>query len=83
MPRVVIITRREPDESFQTGDLKPVLEAAGVPVYAALADQFEIAGLETDQYLAYVISNMQRDENLRIAQALTPSLAEFLNAIQG
>ena len=79
----VIITKREPGESFQTGDLKPVLEEAGVPVYAALADQFEIAGLETDQYLAYVISNLRRDENLRIAQALTPSLTEFLNAIQG
>jgi anti-sigma factor RsiW len=79
----IIITKREPGESFQTGDLKPVLEAAGVPVYAALADQFEIAGLETGQYLAYVISNMPRDENLRIAQALTPPLTEFLSAIQG
>lgn len=79
----VIITRREAGETFQTGDLKPVLEAAGVPVYAALADQFEIAGLETDQFLAFVISNMRRDENLRIAQALTPSLTEFLSAVQG
>jgi hypothetical protein len=42
-----------------------------------------IAGLETGQYLVYVISNMQRDENRRIAQALTPSLTEFLSAIQG
>lgn len=79
----VIITKRQPGETFQIQSLKPVLEAAGVPVYSALADQFEIAGLETDQYLAYVISNLRHDENLRIARALTPSLTEFLNAIQG
>ena len=74
----VIVTRKLDSESFGRDQLVPALQAAGVPVYAATADQFEIAGFETDKHLAFVVSNLPRESNLRIAQTLTPDLRAFL-----
>jgi hypothetical protein len=79
----VILTRKQEGESFGRDQLVPALQAAGVPIYSADADQFEIAGFETDEYLAFVVSNLPREDNLRIAQALTPELQVFLQRKSG
>jgi anti-sigma factor RsiW len=79
----VVITRREGAESFERDQLVPVLSAAGVPIYAAGADRFELAGFETDDYLAFVVSNLPRQGNLQIAEALAPELRTFLQNVQG
>lgn len=75
----VIITRKEGDESFDKDQLLPVLEAAGSPVYAATADQFETAAFDTENYFVFVISNLPREENLEVAGALTPRIRAFLD----
>lgn len=79
----VILTRKQAGESFEREQLAPALQAAGVPVYAAGADQFEIAAFETDEYLAFVVSNLPRGENLQIAQSLTPGLQAILQRKSG
>ena len=79
----MILTRKHDGESFGREQLVPALQAAGVPVYAAAADQFEIAAFETDKYLAFVVSNLPRESNLRIAQSLTPDLRAFLQRMSG
>jgi len=79
----VIITRRQGNESFERDQLVPVLQAAGAPIYAASADQFQVVGFDTDQYLAFVVSNLSREENLQIAEALTPKLRAFLERSAG
>ena len=79
----VVITRRESGESFEHDQFVPVLSAAGVPVYAAGADRFELAGFETDDYLAFVVSNLPREGNLQIAEALAPGLRTFLQNVKG
>ncbi len=79
----VIVTRKQDGESFGRDQLMPALQAAGIPVYAASAGQFEIAGFETGEYLAFVVSNLPREDNLRIAQALTPELHVFFQGRTG
>ncbi len=79
----VIITRRRDGESFERDQLVPVLQAAGTPIYGARADAFEIAGFDTENYLAFVISNLPPEENLQIAAALTPRLRAFLTGSPG
>ncbi len=79
----VILTRKQGDESFGREQLVPALQAAGVPVYAASANQFEIAAFETDEFLAFVVSNLPREDNLQIAQTLTPELEAFLQRKSG
>lgn len=79
----VIITRRREGESFERDELVPVLQAAGTPIYGARADAFEIAGFDTEHYLAFVISNLPQEENLQIAEALTPRLRAFLEGSPG
>ena len=79
----VILTRKQGGESFAREKLVPALQAAGIPVYAAGADQFEIAGFETGGYLAFIVSNLPREDNLQIAQSLTPDLQAFLQRKSG
>jgi hypothetical protein len=75
----VIITRKEGDESFDKDQLLPVLEAAGSPIYAATAEQFETAAFDTKNYFVFVVSNLPREENLQVAEALTPRIRAFLD----
>ena len=79
----VILTRKQDGESFGREQMVPALQAAGVPIYSASADQFEIAGFETDEYLAYVVSNLARKGNLQIAQAVAPQLEELIRRSRG
>ncbi len=75
----LIITKKNPGESFPASQLVPVLEAAGVPVYRAGASQFRVAAFESQAYLAFVISDLPEESNLQLAAALAPSVAQFLN----
>jgi hypothetical protein len=47
-------------------------------VYQAAAQRYEVAGFETADYLAFVISDQGGSHNLQIASALVPGLHEFL-----
>jgi hypothetical protein len=41
-----------------------------------------VAGFETDQFLAYVVSDLGAKQNLQIADNLAPSVQQFLAAIR-
>jgi Putative zinc-finger len=75
----LIITKKNPGESFPAAQLAPVLQASGVPVYRAKASQFQVAAFETPAYLAFVISDLPEERNLQLATALAPSVQGFLN----
>ena len=45
--------------------------------------ELEVAGFETKDYLAFVVSNLQMKDNLRVASALAPDLQGFLRGIEG
>jgi len=77
----LVITRKEHGESL--GTLAPALRASGANVYQAAAQQYEIAGFETDAYLAFVVSDLDAKNNLQMASALAPSVHAFLSKAQG
>ncbi len=77
----LVITRKEHGESMET--LAPTLRTSGVPVYQAAAQSYEIAGFETEQYLAFVISDLNANNNLQVASNLAPSVHSFLAKLQG
>ena len=79
----LILTRRRPDECFENDQVQPALQAEGVRIYRSQVDTFELAGFETEGHLAFVVSNLPREGNLQIAQAVAPSLKRFLARARG
>jgi len=62
----VILTRKQPGESLSGG-----IHQAGV-------DRFQVVGFESHDYLAYVISDLDAEQNLQWATNLAPTLREYL-----
>lgn len=76
----LVITRKQPGESMQALTVSD--HASGVAVYQAAAQNYDVAGFETDQFLAYVVSDLGARQNLQIAYALAPSVHQFLAAVR-
>jgi hypothetical protein len=72
----VVIARKQNGETM--AGLKQSAQPSGIPVYQAAAQRYEVAGFETADYLAFVISDQGGSHNLQIASALVPGLHEFL-----
>jgi anti-sigma factor (TIGR02949 family) len=62
----VVLTPRQPGESLNGG-----IHQAGV-------DHFQVVGFESHDYLAYVISDLDAQQNLQWAANLAPALREYL-----
>lgn len=72
----LVIARKEPGESLQ--NQSPTKLASGVALYQAAAQNYEVAGFETEQFLAYVVSDLNAKSNLQVASNLAPSVRDFL-----
>ncbi len=72
----LVIARKEPGESLE--GLSPSMRASNVPVFQATAERYEIAGFETAQYLAFLISDLSAGNNLQMASTLAPPVHDFL-----
>jgi anti-sigma factor (TIGR02949 family) len=75
----LVIARKERGESLAT--LAPTLRTASVNVYQAAAQQYEIAGFETEAYLAFIVSDLNAAGNLQVAGNLAPSVHSFLSKV--
>jgi hypothetical protein len=78
----VIITRRGADESFVRDKIVPAM-ALGTTVYESKAARFQLAAIESGDYLAYVVSDLTSEQNMRIMLAMAPELSEFLTSLEG
>src|SRR6516225_279799 len=76
----LVITRKQPGESMQALTVSD--HVSGVSVYQATAQNYDVAGFETDLFLAYVVSDLGARQNLQIAYALAPSVHQFLAAVR-
>lgn len=45
--------------------------------------EFEVAGFETEHYLAFVVSNLPKDQNHEVAALVTPTLSGLLSKPRG
>jgi len=77
---LVIAAKRE-GESFEGRDLVPVMQAAGAPVYQTGVDRFNLASFETREHLAYFVSDMDQEANLKLAVLLAPEVRGFLESL--
>ena len=75
----LVIARKQEGETLQK--LQPALRPSGIPVYQSAVERFEVAGFETDQYLAFVVSDMRGGRNLQIASSLAPAVYDFLASL--
>ena len=82
-PRLVslVITRKETGETMQ--GLTPAIRASGVAVYESAAERWQVAGFETRDFLAYVISDLGARQNLQLAANLAAGVHEFLSEPRG
>jgi len=73
----LVITEKN-GETFSRTDIAATLQESGVPVYGATEGRLEIAAFETNRYLAYVVSNLDRQGNLEVASSLAHPVYEYL-----
>ena len=79
----VILTPKEGDDSLAAAGVLPVVRASGVDLFAAGEDGYQIAAFETEQYLGFVVSNLDRETNLRLAEALAPGMRDIVADLAG
>jgi hypothetical protein len=77
----LVITEKQ-NESFTQADAAAVIKASGIPIYRDRQGKYEIAGFESDKYLAYVVSNLAKDSNLKIASVLAPVVYGHLHRLE-
>ena len=77
----LVITEKN-NESFAQPDAVAVLRASGVPIYRDRQGTLEIAGFESDKYLAYVVSNLDRTANLDVASVIAPVIYSHLHKLE-
>jgi hypothetical protein len=78
----VVITEKKDNESFTKADAVAVMKASGVPIYRDYQGTSEIAGFESDKYLAYVVSNLDKNMNLEVASTLAPVVYGHLHRLE-
>lgn len=78
----VIVTRRGASESLDKDKAVLALAGAGTSIYQARSLRFQLAALETRDYLAYVISDLPEQDNLMLMAAIAPELRQALERLQ-
>ncbi|QOY85527.1 hypothetical protein [Paludibaculum fermentans] len=78
----VIITRRNVEESFVRDQIVPELKEHGVALYEARAARFQLAAIETKDYLAYVVSDLGSEENRNLMLAMAPGIQSVLRRLE-
>lgn len=69
-------------ENFPADAAASALQASGVLLYESRIQNFEVTGFETRDYLAFVVSNLPKEENVRIASNLAPGVRDFLMKLE-
>jgi len=77
----LVITEKN-NESFNQADAVAVMKASGIPIYSDSQGPTQIAGFETDKYLAYVVSNLDRNANLNVASLMAPVVYNHLHRLE-
>jgi hypothetical protein len=73
------ITKKSDGESFDTEGMLPALTQSGIPMYQAGVQRFQISAFETKEYLVYFISDLSKEKNTEMMQAMAPQVKAFLD----
>jgi len=78
----LVITEKQRGESFSEMHTSSGPEAR-VPIYEAGLKRFQVAGFESQAYLAFVVSDLNQQSNLELAESLAPVVSRFLDSLNG
>jgi hypothetical protein len=56
--------------------------AAGIPMYEAGSQRFEISAFVISDYLVYFISDLDKQRNTQLMQALAPQAQGFIASVE-
>lgn len=77
----LVITRKN-GEAFPAGGAAAVLQASGIPMHETSWHKIQVAGMETREYLVFVISNKTLEGNEEVASSLAPAVSGFLKKLE-
>jgi anti-sigma factor (TIGR02949 family) len=77
----LVLTKKN-GEAFDQSSVGAIVQAAGVPLHHTRAQNLEVAGFETRDYLAFVVSNLDQASNLQIATRLAPAVRDWLMKLE-
>jgi anti-sigma factor (TIGR02949 family) len=75
------VTRKGAD-SFAGKNLVAALKASGIPLYNGRVDRYQVAGFESRDHFAFLVSDLGEGENLQLASSLAAPVREFLARIE-
>jgi hypothetical protein len=79
----LVITEKTKSETFARAGTRAAVEASGVSIYQDNQEHLEIGGFETNRFLAFVVSNLDRESNMKAASNVAPSVYQFLRVVEG
>jgi len=78
---VSLIVTKKNGEGFPPGSAASIMQASGIRMYEDEWHNLQVAGMETRDYLAFVVSNESRRRNEDIASRLMPVINDFLKNV--
>jgi hypothetical protein len=78
----LVIARKSDGESFGIEGLLPELVSSGIPIYRAGVQRFEMAAIESRDFLVYFVSDLPRQQNTDMMTAMSPQVNEFLQKLE-
>lgn len=77
----LVITRKN-GEAFPADGGATALQTSGVAIHEKSWHNIQVAGLETRDFLAFVISNKSQEGNEQVAVSLGPAVSDFLRKLE-
>ncbi len=78
----VVITEKRAGDAFSRENLISLLDRSGISIYGQGVERFQTAGFESRDYLAFVVSDLTREGNLKLAASLAPAVSRFLARLE-
>jgi hypothetical protein len=75
-----LVISEKDGESFTPYQAAIILKP-GLPLYQHRQQDMEVAAFETDRFLAYVVSNLDGEANMRVASSLAPAVEGYLRRL--
>ena len=77
----LVIAAKLEGEKLNSAGVQTALANSGLPLYAAGVQRFEIAAFETREFVAYVVSDLDRPRNLSVTAGLAPAVTAYLDRL--
>ena len=74
----LVLSKKKPGETYSNSELAPVLSEGGFNLYGASVQRFQIAGFETENHLAWVVSDTTPQRTRELLMALAPDIRNLL-----